>query len=91
MRESAVRKHLHERIKALGGEHRAMKWIGRDHAPDDFCMLPGRHFWVEAKRPGKAARDGQLREHDRMRAAGCEVLVLDTIEKIDAALPLPPT
>lgn len=89
MRESGVRKYLHARIKTLGGEYRAAKWIGRDHCPDDFCMLPDRNFWVEGKRPGKAARDGQIREHERMRAAGCEVVVLDTIQKIDAYLPLP--
>jgi hypothetical protein len=87
VRESAVRKHLHARIKALGGEHRAAKWFGRDHCPDDFVMLPGRHFWVEAKMPGKDAEPGQAREHERMRAAGCEVYVLDTIEKIDRVLP----
>lgn len=89
MRESAVRKHLHRRIKELGGEHRAAKWLGRDHCPDDFVMLPGRHVYVESKRPGKGARDGQLREHERMRAANCEVLLLDTIEKIDIAFPPP--
>ena len=90
MRESQVRKYLHDRIKELGGEYRAAKWFGRDHCPDDFVMLPGRHLWVEGKRPGKDAEAGQAREHTRMRAAGCEVYVLDTIEKIDAVLP-PPT
>ncbi len=90
MRESGVREYLHKRVKALGGTHRAAKWIARDHCPDDFILLPGRHLWVEAKRPGKDAEEGQAREHERMRAAGCEVYVLDTIEKIDRVLP-PPT
>lgn len=90
MKESAVRQHLHARVKELGGEHRAAAWLGRSHCPDDFIMLPGRHLYVESKRPGAAARAGQLREHERMRAAGCEVLLLDTIEKIDIALPPPP-
>lgn len=88
MRESGVRKHLHKRVKDLGGEYRAAKWIGRDHCPDDLVLLPGRAIWIEGKAPGKAAREGQLREHERMRAAGCEVVVLDTIEKIDEYLPL---
>lgn len=90
MKESAVRAHLHRRVKELGGEYRAAKWFGRSHCPDDFIMLPGRHLWVEAKRPGKVAEDAQAREHERMRAAHCEVYVLDTIEKIDRVLP-PPT
>ncbi len=90
MRESAIRMYLRRRVQELGGEIRAMKWLGRDHAPDDFVMLPERHLFVESKRPGETARAGQVREHERMRAAGCEVLVLDTIEKIDLALP-PPT
>ncbi len=91
MRESKVRKHLHARVKELGGDYRAAKWLGRDHCPDDFILLPaqGRHVYVESKRPGKAAREGQLREHERMRAAGCEVLLLDTIKKIDIAFPPP--
>ena len=88
MKEASVRKHLHDRVKALGGEHRAVKYLGRDHSPDDLVLLPGRHVFVEAKRPGKAARPGQLREHDRLRAAGCEVVTLDTTEKIDAYFPL---
>lgn len=89
MRESHVRDALHQRIAALGGEHRAAKWIGRDHCPDDFILLAGRHIWVEAKRPLKAAREGQAREHERMRAAGCEVLVINTLEQIDLHFPLP--
>ena len=88
MLEHEVRTFLHERAKALGGEHRCVKWIGRNHAPDDIVLLPGRHVWIECKRPGKKPRPGQLREHERMREAGCEILHLDTIEKVDAAFPL---
>lgn len=90
MKEGKVRDHLHRRVHALGGSYRAAKWIGTSNCPDDFIMLPGRHLWVEAKRPGKDAEAAQEREHKRMRAAGCEVYVLDTIEKIDRVLP-PPT
>lgn len=89
MKENAVRQHLHRRTKELGGEVRCVKWLGRAHAPDDLLLLPGRHVYVESKRPGKEGRAGQLREHERMRAAGCEVLLLDTIEKIDEAFPPP--
>ena len=88
MRESKVRKALHDRIAALGGEYRAAKWIGARHCPDDFVMLDGRHIWVEGKRPGKTAREGQAREHERMRAAGCEVLVINTVALVDLHFPL---
>lgn len=89
MRESTVRAYLHARIKELGGEHRAIKYLGRNHAPDDLVLLPGRHVFVEGKRPGKEAREGQLREHKRLRLAGCEVITLNTIEAIDAYFPPP--
>lgn len=98
MRESKVEKHLVARVKALGGEVRKVKWIGRRGAPDRLVIFPRRRQWtvyyageqividhplVELKRPGEDAEDYQAREHERLRAAGFVVLVLDTIEKID--------
>lgn len=91
MRESKVEQHLVARVKALGGEVRKVKWIGRRGAPDRLVLLPDRwrpfrapwHPLVELKRPGRDAEDYQAREHERLRAAGFVVLVLDTIEKID--------
>ncbi len=44
------------------------------------------HPFIETKRPGKAATEGQAREHERMREAGCVVLVITTIEELDAWL-----
>ena len=46
-------------------------------------LLPGRHFWVELKQAGQKPRPIQLREHQLMREAGCEVFVLDSKEGID--------
>lgn len=40
MRESEIEKYLVERVKALGGEVRKVKWIGRRGAPDRLVMLP---------------------------------------------------
>lgn len=88
MREQQVEAYLHARVKELGGDHRRVKWIGRSHAPDDLILLPGRHLFVECKRPGETPRDGQLREHARLRAAGFEVHVASTFEEIDTILPL---
>ena len=90
MRESDIEKYLHNRARALGGDHRRVSWIGRNGASDDLILLPGRHLLVEAKRPGKTATPAQTREHDRLRAAGFEVHVVSTFAEIDAILPPPP-
>lgn len=89
MKENEIEEHLHTRVKELGGEHRRVSWIGRNNANDDFILLPGRHLFCECKRPGKKATAGQQREHDRLRAAGCEVYVVSTKAEIDAILPPP--
>jgi hypothetical protein len=44
------------------------------------------HPFVETKAPGGEPTPGQAREHERMRAAGCIVLVISTIEQLDAWL-----
>ena len=100
MLERDIRKLLKERVEAYGGEIRAVAWLGRRHAPDVLCLFapkgtvwaepnarPGTHTFIETKAPGGAPRDGQLREHERMRAAGCEVLVVSTREQLDKWLP----
>lgn len=84
-RESVIENHLRKRVKETGGEHRKCGWIGRRGAPDDLCGWPAvqRHGWAECKRPGETATDQQLREHAKMRAWGCIVVVLDTLEAVD--------
>lgn len=88
MRESRVETHLVRGVKMRGGEVRKLAWIGRRHAPDRAVLWPhagvlGRHDLVELKAPGKKACGGQLREHDRLRRAGFNVYVLDTVEKVN--------
>lgn len=36
--EADIEDYLHKRVAQLGGEHRRVKWIGRDSAPDDRIM-----------------------------------------------------
>jgi len=88
VKEHDIRKALDARVKAYGGETRAAAWLGRKHCPDVFVMLPGEHVYVETKRPKKDATARQAAEHERMRAAGCTVLVITTIEELDTWLPL---
>lgn len=89
MRESRVEKHLVDRVKALGGEVRKVGWIGRRGAPDRLVLMPGpgKNFWVELKAPGQVAEPHQWREHERMRLCGEIVLVLDSVEAVDARFP----
>ena len=86
MRESVIEDYLVERVKQIGGEVRKVKWIGRRGAPDRLVMLPGISVWVELKAPGKVAEPHQLREHERMRAMGQNVEVIDSIAGVDKLL-----
>jgi hypothetical protein len=97
MRERDIEQHLVRRVKELGGEVRKVQWIGRRGAPDRVVMLPPRlpqgagHWtdtaiWVELKAPGVKPETHQLREHDRLRAMGQRVVVIDSIEGVEALL-----
>ena len=99
MRESEIEDYLVERVKALGGEVRKVKWIGRRGAPDRLAMLPAtggqngtlravmnRSIWIELKAPGEKAKPHQTREHERMRAMGQRVVVVDSFEQVDQVL-----
>lgn len=96
MRESIIEKYLVDRVKAIGGEVRKVKWIGHRGAPDRVVMLPFLcpayicdeygTIWVELKAPGEKPEPHQAREHERMRAAGQHVVVIDSIEGVNALL-----
>ena len=97
MRESDIEKYLVRRVKDLGGEVRKVKWIGRIGAPDRVLFLPPcfykamqdydpRTIWVELKAPGEKARPSQVREHERMRAMGQRVEVIDSIAGVEDLL-----
>lgn len=96
MRERDIEAHLVKRVKELGGEVRKVKWIGRRGAPDRLVMLPwldgfapdarSRTVWVELKAPGKKPEPHQLREHKRMLAFCQRVVVIDSLEGVEALL-----
>jgi hypothetical protein len=83
VREAQVKDYLFKRVHEHGGEIRNVQWIGRNHCPDTRVMLPWIRAWVETKRPGKTSREGQQREHERMRRQGELVFTLNTKELID--------
>lgn len=47
---------------------------------------PHRTLWIELKAPGEKAKPHQVREHERMRAMGQVVIVVDSMEGVDEAL-----
>ncbi|MGL9751795.1 MAG: VRR-NUC domain-containing protein [Symbiopectobacterium sp.] len=79
IRESTIEKHLVAEVKKAGGM--AYKFVspGRRSVPDRIVLLPGgRMVFVECKAPGEKPRPEQLREHERLRALGFTVVVLDS-------------
>jgi hypothetical protein len=93
MREAQIEAYLVKRVEALGGECRKVKWIGRRGAPDRLVMLPWSRehrgnttVWVELKATGVTPEPHQMREHARMQAMGQSVVVIDSIEGVDAWL-----
>lgn len=87
MREREVEAYLVRLVKALGGDVRKVKWIGRVGAPDRLVLFRAAHFLVELKRPkGGILEAHQVREHARLRKAGFNVYVLETQEDIDVVL-----
>lgn len=91
--EAAVEKYLTDRTKALKGEVRKVKWLGRDKAPDRVLMINGHTVWVEVKSPTKGPlfpsnphERAQQREHARMRKTGQRVLVVYSYWMVDELL-----
>ncbi|NRN27877.1 VRR-NUC domain-containing protein [Photorhabdus heterorhabditis] len=79
IRESRIEKHLVKAVQQMGGIAYKFASPGRRSVPDRLVILPGgRIIFVECKSPGQPPRPDQLREHEKLRALGCEVFVLDS-------------
>lgn len=91
MREEAVELPAVRRAERTGWLSRKLQWIGRVGAPDRFFARCGRIVLIEFKAPGKTPRRSQTLEHDRLRAAGIEVYVCDTVEDALKVLDKPTT
>jgi hypothetical protein len=88
MKESVIESADRDYAKARGCL--MLKFIspGRNSVPDDILLQPvppehretvARYFrFVEYKRPGAVPRASQQREHDRLRAMGFVVDVIDS-------------
>lgn len=80
VREIAIENYVVQRAEAAGYFVRKLSWLGRRHAPDRvFARQDRGTVFIEFKRPGEKPRKGQSLEHRRMKRAGMEVYVCDSI------------
>lgn len=87
MRERNIETYLRDQVRKAGGA--AMKWIspGNNGVPDRIVFLPGgRVVFVELKAPGRKPTQLQKVQHERLRALGQLVAVIDSREKVDSLL-----
>ncbi len=85
MVEQQIETALIARVRALGGTAEKFTSPGRRSVPDRLVTLPGgRIIFVECKRPGGKPTAKQELDHDRRRALGCDVRVIDSIEQVNA-------
>ncbi|MDS0807532.1 hypothetical protein [Burkholderia cenocepacia] len=85
MLEKTVETYLVDRVRAAGGDAYKFTSPARVSVPDRIVVFPpARIYFVELKRPGGKLTRGQEREHERLRALGCDVRTLDSREAVDA-------
>lgn len=84
MREVAVEFYLVQRAREIGWIPYKFVSPGRAGVTDRLLAgSRGRIVWVEIKAPGEIPGKGQLREHDKLRALGHDVRVIDSKEGVD--------
>lgn len=93
--EGKVEDYFVEQCEANGALVRKLAYVGRRGAPDRMVVwganpdyaagdgLPVRIDFVELKAKGQKADDHQAREHERLRALGCNVFLIDSKEAVD--------
>nr|WP_208450355.1 VRR-NUC domain-containing protein [Burkholderia anthina] len=85
MLEKTVETYLVATVRCAGGDAYKFSSPARVSVPDRIVIFPpARIYFVELKRPGGKPSKGQLREHERLRALGCDVRVIDSREAVDA-------
>lgn len=81
MLEKTIEAALVKRVKELGGMAEKFVSPGRRSVPDRLVTLPDNVIiFVELKAPGKKATALQELDHERRRALGCDVRVINSME-----------
>ena len=85
MLEKDIENALVRKVKKLGGMCEKFTSPGRRSVPDRIITLPnGKIVFVEVKNTGKNPTELQLRDHERRRALGCDVRVIDNMDDANA-------
>jgi hypothetical protein len=78
--EYRIEREAVRRAEAAGFYVRKVTWQGRVGAPDRLFSRADRPgVFIEFKAPDETAEPHQAREHEKMRAAGLEVHVCDSV------------
>lgn len=95
MLEKAVEGYFCKEVAKIGGIAEKFTSPGRRSVPDRLVLLPAqfemdgymrrpaRAIFVELKAPGRVATEAQKRDHERRRAMGFRVEVIDSKEAVD--------
>jgi hypothetical protein len=80
--EAATEEFLRKRVRLLGGY--AFKWVPTiAGVPDRMVLMPGgRTYFVELKQKGEKPTPIQVVWHNRLRALGYQVVVLDSKQAV---------
>ena len=85
MLEKTIEAALVRRVKALGGLCEKFTSPNRRAVPDRIVTLPGgKIIFIELKAAGKKPTPLQAADHERRRAVGCDVRVIDSMEAANA-------
>lgn len=83
--EKLIERRLVESVKANGGMCIKLLcdlFIG---LPDRMCLFPGHKIaFVELKTTGKKPKPAQIYVHNKLRALGFRVEIIDTIEGVNS-------
>jgi|688.fasta_scaffold2596652_2 hypothetical protein len=87
MLEKMIEAFLVKRVEARGGMCLKQEWINTRGAPDRLVLLPeGNIMMIELKQKGVKPEDHQRRMHNRLRALGVQVEVVDSVEAVEALI-----
>jgi hypothetical protein len=86
MLERDIEAYLVKRCKEIGALCDKFTSPQRRSVPDRMITFNGRVLFVELKATSKKPTEAQVRDHERRRAAGAEVVWLDSKAGVEAAI-----